>query len=197
MKYQIKTKALSLFLTQGFKTVTMEIIAKNLSISKKTLYKYFENKEILVQETAELLSGQIFASIQLIKSMNHNAIEENFEVKKMFRKILKTVDPVSILEFKVYYPEIYRNFASRENKRYNIHFRENITNGIKQNLYRNDMKVDTYVNFYYNLLFHIKENTSSQKEFYDLEIELLEYNLRSMATSLGVIELEKQLAKIL
>lgn len=193
MKDQIKTKALELFLTQGFKTVTTEVIAKNLAISKKTLYKYFENKDVLVRESAELLSEQIYNSIRQIKSKNHNAIEENFEVKKMFRKILKTVDPLSIIEFKIYYPEIYSNLASRENKRYNTHFRENIKKGIGQKLYRSDMNIDTYVNFYHKLLFHIKENSNSKKEFYRLEIELLDYHIRSMATPDGVKELEKQL----
>ena len=48
MKENIITKASELFLTLGFKSVTMDDIANEMGISKKTIYKYFNNKEILV-----------------------------------------------------------------------------------------------------------------------------------------------------
>jgi hypothetical protein len=43
-------------------------------------------------------------------------------------------------------------------------FRQNILKGIQNGLYRPDLDVDTYVKFYYILIFNINENTSSEKE---------------------------------
>jgi TetR/AcrR family transcriptional regulator, biofilm operon repressor len=49
MKDKITSKATELFLKLGFKSVTMDDIAGEMCISKKTIYKYFCNKELLIQ----------------------------------------------------------------------------------------------------------------------------------------------------
>ena len=53
--------------------------------------------------------------------------------------------------------------------------------------------MNTYVEFYYTLIFSINGNVSSEKEASDLELQALEYHTRAMATAEGIIELEKQL----
>jgi hypothetical protein len=71
-------------------------------------------------------------------------------------------------------------------------FRKNIEQGIAQKLYREDINIESYVTFYFNLIFSIKESTSSEEESQKLE-EILEYHTRAMATAAGIIELEKHL----
>jgi hypothetical protein len=60
-------------------------------------------------------------------------------------------------------------------------------------LYRKDINIDYYVQFYYILIFHIKENIDSEIEAQKIELAALEYHTRAMATDEGVEELEKQL----
>jgi hypothetical protein len=43
-------------------------------------------------------------------------------------------------------------------------FLENIEQGIAQKLYREDINIESYVTFYFNLIFSIKESTSSEEE---------------------------------
>ena len=76
-------------------------------------------------------------------------------------------------------------------------FRENIEKGIREKLYREDLNKEVYVKFYYTLIFHINENTVSEKEAQKMELEALEYHTRAMATPEGITELEKQLKKII
>ena len=49
MKEKIIKKATDMFLKLGFKSVTMDDIACEMCISKKTIYKYFSNKEKLIE----------------------------------------------------------------------------------------------------------------------------------------------------
>jgi hypothetical protein len=84
----------------------------------------------------------------------------------------------------------------REINECNICFRQNIEKGIEQGLYRKELDIETYVSFYYTLIFSINGNTSSEKESLRLELEALEYHTRAMATTEGIIELEKQLQNI-
>ena len=48
MKQQILVKATEMFLTLGFKSITMDEIAAELGISKKTIYQHYKNKSDLV-----------------------------------------------------------------------------------------------------------------------------------------------------
>jgi hypothetical protein len=81
----------------------------------------------------------------------------------------------------------------REVKEFNIVLKNNIERGIEQGLYRATINIENYTTFYYNLIFSIKGSTSSEKESQKLELAILEYHTRAMATTEGLIELEKHL----
>ena len=196
MKDKIIAKATGLFLKLGFKSVTMDDIACEMCISKKTIYKYFCNKEILIEESTEMVHQQVHHVIDTIVAKNHNAIEENFEIREMFRDMFKSSEASPLYQLKKHYPEIYHNVMTREINECQTWFRQNIEKGIEQNLYREDLNIELYVQFYYTLIFHINANTSSEKEAQKIELEALEYHTRAMATAAGIIELEKQLKKI-
>jgi len=193
MKEKIISKASEMFLKLGFKSVTMDDIAGEMCISKKTIYKYFCNKEILIEESTETVHKEIHQIIETIISKEYNAIEENFEIRKMFKEMFKAIDNSPIFQLKKHYPEIYETVMAREINECNTTFERNIKKGIQQGLYRAQINVENYVQFYYHLVFTIKENTSSEKEGQKIELEVLEYHTRAMATATGIIELEKQL----
>lgn len=196
MKEKIISKASELFLKLGFKSVTMDDIAGEMCISKKTIYKYFCNKEVLIEESTSLVHTQVHQIIDSIVAKNHNAIHENFEIREMFCEMFKNnIDSSPIYQLKKHYPEIYHNIMSQEIDLCSQWFRDNIAKGIEQKLYRADLNVEVYVKFYYILIFHINENTVSEKEAQSIELEALEYHTRAMATAEGIVELEKQLKK--
>ena len=195
MKDKIITKASDLFLKLGFKSVTMDDIAGEMCISKKTMYKYFCNKEILIEESTEMVHKTVHEVINTIVAKDHNAIEENFEIRKIFKEMFQIADTSPLYQLKKHYPEIYQKVMSRELQECSMCFTHNIEKGIQQDLYRNDLDIDVYVKFYYSLIFNIKENTVSEKESTKLELQALEYHTRAMATPKGIAELEKQLLK--
>ena len=94
---------------------------------------------------------------------------------------------------KKHYPEIYDRVTSREIEECDTIFNQNIVKGIKQGLYRKEINITNYVKFYYTLVFSIKEKISSEKEGQKIELDILEYHTRAMATASGINELEKQL----
>jgi AcrR family transcriptional regulator len=195
MKDKIISKASDLFLKLGFKSVTMDDIAGEMCISKKTIYKYFCNKEILIEESTELVHKTVHGVINTIVAKNHNAIEENFEIRKMFKEMFQIADTSPLYQLKKHYPEIYHKVMNREFDECSLCFKQNIEKGIEQELYRKDLNIDVYVKFYYSLIFSIKENTVSEKEATKLELEALQYHTRAMSTAKGIVELEKQLLK--
>ncbi|MDL2141147.1 MULTISPECIES: TetR/AcrR family transcriptional regulator [Flavobacterium] len=197
MKEKIIAKASELFLKLGFKSVTMDDIAGEMCISKKTIYKYFCNKEVLIEESTSLVHKQVHEIIDTIVAKNYNSIHENFEIREMFRDMFKNnIDTSPIYQLKKHYPDIYQNILCQEIDLCSHWFRKNIEKGISEGLYREDLNVDVYVKFYYTLIFHINETTVSESEAQKIELEALEYHTRAMATEKGIVELEKQLKKI-
>ncbi|MDI1304596.1 MAG: TetR/AcrR family transcriptional regulator [bacterium] len=196
MKEKIISKASDMFLKLGFKSITMDDIAGEMCISKKTIYKYFCNKEILIEETTEAIHKEIHEIIDNIITKNHNAIQENFEIRKMFKEMFKSSDNSPIYQLRKHYPEIYDKVMQREISECNNLFQQNIEKGIEQGLYRENINIQSYTKFYYSLVFSIKESTSSEQESQKIELEILEYHTRAMATPEGLIELEKNLSNL-
>lgn len=195
MREKIISKASDLFLKLGFKSVTMDDIAGEMCISKKTIYKYFCNKEVLIEESTEMVHKTVHDVINITVAKGYNAIEENFEIRKMFKEMFQATDTSPLYQLKKHYPEIYQKVMNRELNECNMCFKQNIEKGIAQDLYRKNLNVDAYVKFYYSLIFSIKENTISERESTKLELQALEYHTRAMATPKGIVELEKQLLK--
>ncbi|SHO72261.1 TetR/AcrR family transcriptional regulator [Flavobacterium cucumis] len=193
MKDRILQKAKEMFLKLGFKSITMDDIACEMCISKKTIYKYFSNKDILIEESIQVVHHEIDETINKIVAQNFNAIEENFEVKRMFKEMFKTAESSPIYQLKKHYPEIYDKVVNMQIEICIKCFSDNILKGINEGLYRQNLDIDNYVKFYYTLIFNINENTMLEKDAQELELKALEYHIRAMATLEGIAELEKQL----
>ena len=193
MKEKIINKAKDMFLRLGFKSITMDDIAAEMCISKKTIYKYFANKELLIHESTQLLHKEVHEIITEIISRDYNAIEENFQIRKMFSDLFKSTDTSPIYQLKKHYPEVYEKSLEYQVHECESCFKQNIEKGISQGLYRKDINIDVYVKLYYALIFTINENTRSEREAAALEMQALEYHTRAMATEKGIAELEKNL----
>jgi AcrR family transcriptional regulator len=193
MKEKIVNTAKEMFLKLGFKSITMDDIACEMCISKKTIYKYFSNKELLIEESTQLVHTEVKETIDNIVAKNFNAIEENFQIRRMFKEMFKYSETSPIYQLKRHYPEVYQKVVGYQIEICEGCFRDNILKGISEGLYRENIDVENYVKFYYTLIFSISENTALEKEANNLEQIALEYHIRAMATLTGIMELEKQL----
>ena len=136
MKDRIINKAKEMFLRLGFKSITMDDIACEMCISKKTIYKYFSNKEVLIEEGTEMIKQKIHSLMDEVISKNFNAIKENFEIRKMFKEMFQAVDHSPAFQLKKHYPEIYEKMMQDEIKECESVFTQNVQKGIAEGLYR-------------------------------------------------------------
>ncbi|REH56653.1 TetR family transcriptional regulator [Tenacibaculum gallaicum] len=199
MRDKIINKAGEMFLTLGFKSTTMDDIAKELGMSKKTLYKYFSNKTALVDASTESVHNTISETIDRVKSQNYNAVEEEFAVKAIFKEMFKNAKTSPMYQLKKYYPETYTKLVEREVCMFRDCNVDNLKKGVEQGLYRANIKGELLVNFYFTLVFGVFESelySNDMQEVMEIEYEILEYHIRAIATQKGVEELERQLRKI-
>ena len=196
MKENILHKAAEMFLSYGFKSVTMDDIATEMSVSKKTLYKYFSNKVELVEASVGTVQETIDKAILDVKNKKLNAIEEEFAVKAIFKEMFKKAKNSPMFQLKKYYPETFQRLKEREVCVFEDCNLDNLINGKIQGLYRKEINNKLIAKFYFTLIFEIFENEAHGKnmqELMKLEYKVLEYHIRAIATPKGVKELEKQL----
>jgi hypothetical protein len=196
LKEKIIIKATEMFFKLGFKSVTMDDISAKLGISKKTLYKYFSNKEELIEAGCDYIHVIIHKKFEDIIQLGKNAIEENFIVREMFDEMFKTDGDAPLYQLKKHYPFIYDKIRERESHQCKSFFHQNLEKGIKQGLYCKEINIEQTVLFYYLLIFGINEHYESEKEVNKNELGALKYHTKSIATAEGLKELEYQLSKL-
>ena len=97
-----------LFLEHGYWNVRVDDIAKELKISKKTLYVYFENKKEIIWEVIQNKFETIQSIAEISEETNENAIRALFTIFSKFYSYLGVEqDRKNLEELQRYYPEIY------------------------------------------------------------------------------------------
>jgi AcrR family transcriptional regulator len=196
MREKILHQAVEMFLNLGFKSVTMDDIAKALGVSKKTIYAHFGNKTDLVNEVTNHLFDNICGGIDCIKGQQENPIKELFEIKKFVMAHLKDEKSSPEYQLKKYYPQIYHSLKAKQFDVMQNSFIDNLKKGVQTQLYRDTIDFDFIARIYFNGMVSIKDKDLFPLHNYSMNTLMnyyLEYHLRGICTEKGIQELEKQL----
>jgi len=189
MKEKILQKASDLFLNLGFKSVTMDDIASEMGISKKTIYSHFSTKLKLVHASTFYVLDKINAGICDICSGELDPIEEVFTIKSLIMDQLKDEKSSPHYQLQKYYPRIFKLLKDKQFESVNECVKHNLERGIDQGIYRKEIDLDIITRFYLNgnsgllnyELFPINRFSTSR-----LKDTFLEYHIRAIATDKGL-----------
>lgn len=188
MKEKILHKATEMFLNLGFKSVTMDDIANEMGISKKTIYTHYKNKTQLVEATTFSLFDTICAGIDSICEVAPNPIEELYHIKKFVMEHLKNEKSSPQYQLKKYYPKIYAALRGKQFEVMHESVKENLEKGITQGLFRKNMNVDFVARMYFNGMTGIKDTDLFPQTIFSMNQLMenyLEYHLRAIVTPKG------------
>jgi AcrR family transcriptional regulator len=194
MKEKIIQKATELFINLGFKSVTMDDIANEMGISKKTIYTHFSHKTDLVRETTMTVFNHITRGIDCICDLNKNPIEELYEIKKFVMLQLKDEKSSPQFQLQKYYPEVHATFREKHFEKMYDCTMKNLQRGVEQGEYRDNIDIEFVSRIYFIGVNGIKdESVFPLLEFpkWHLIEKYLEYHLRSIVTKQGLITLNK------
>lgn len=176
----------------------MDDIAREMSISKKTIYEIFENKSILIEKCIEGLFLETMQRIMDIRSTQIDPIQELFEAKKNVLQLMDRTSQSARFQLQKYYPDIHSSLEQKKLEILGGVFQESIQTGIKDGLFRPDIDVDFVTRVYFNGIsgFH-NIHLFPEKQF-DLNYcfaSFIEYHLRAICTPKGIDLLEKYKSK--
>lgn len=194
MKDKILQKATDMFLSLGYKSVTMDDISKDLGISKKTIYTHFSNKTDLVKESTHQLFEQVEGGINSICSRGLNAIEELYEIKQLVMNRLKDEESSPIYQLQKFFPDIHLDLKNKQLQAVNDCIITNIERGIASGSYRKDINHKFIARMYYVGIMGIKDEEIFPRELFkqkELMEYVLDYHIRAIATPQGIEILNK------
>lgn len=126
----------------GIRSVSMDDIANNLGMSKKTLYQYFADKDELVEAVVEGHINQVEGDCMACRSGASDAIHEIFLTMEHIMQEFNNMNPMLVYDLEKFHFKAYQRFREYKDKFLLQIIRHNIEWGIKDELYRADLNVD-------------------------------------------------------
>ncbi len=128
-----------LYRRYGIKSMTMDDVAKQLGISKKTIYEFFSDKEDLVKQVLLFEHEHDCGFLKTIEGKELNAIEELFEVYKFINSMFREFNPSMEYDIRKYYPGLFQKIKEIRRKRMFESVYHNLNKGKKEGLYRKEL----------------------------------------------------------
>ncbi len=199
LKESILKKAEILFFKYGVKSVTMDDIARELGMSKKTLYQFFENKIDMLSQMTDHQMVQDRLALASLKGHSKNALEELLGfARHALKEISKFTSPTIIFDLQKYYPEIWKKFEDFQDEIIYKFVKENIDRGISESLYRDDLDADIIAKLYVTKTMCVIDEDMFPTRQYD-KVKLFKqyfyYHIRGIATTKGLKLLEKYISE--
>ncbi|WP_430467308.1 TetR/AcrR family transcriptional regulator [Winogradskyella ouciana] len=198
MREKIIDKSQELFLNFGFKSVTMDDIASEMGISKKTIYVHFPNKTKLVEATTLHMFETISYGIDCIFALEKNPIEEIFDIKQFVMEHLKNEKSSPQYQLQKYYPKIFATLKSKQFEVMQECVTDNLKRGLEQGLYRDTINIDFISRIYFNGMVTLKDQELFPLKTFSMNTLMeyyLEYHLRGICTTKGVKILNQFISK--
>lgn len=188
-----------LFQKFGIRSISMDDIARELGVSKKTLYQHVSSKADLIEKGFEKNQCDFKIVIQELSNKNLNAIDELLEVSIMVNDKFKNFNPSNIFDLQKYYPDIFKKHVQHEKQFAFEMIFNNLEKGKKQGFYRQDQDSELITGLYIQKIQSIHdEEFLNQANFSMAKIfeVMFENHIRGISNSVGIAYFEQRKQQI-
>lgn len=185
-----------LYQKYGIKSVSMDDVARELGISKKTLYEFFTDKTDLVAKMLDFQISKIRSVFEGEKDDKNNAIDHLLEISHIITAFLKNFSPTIHYDLQKYYPTVFKSLFEYKRVYMLASVKSNIERGIKEGLYRSDLNPDLIAQIYVNRIEASLDAdflTTHEYSTNELFSEMFTYHIRGIASKQGMEYFEKQI----
>jgi TetR/AcrR family transcriptional regulator, cholesterol catabolism regulator len=184
----ILDQAEKLFLRFGIKSLTMDDIANELKMSKKTLYQFVSDKQDLVAKTMQNYCRTDKEIVLEICGNSKNAIDELLDIIKYVKQRLSVFHPSIMYDLEKYYPEAWDSLHKHQKEFIYDIVRDNIMRGKNEDLYKTDVNEEIIARIYANRLdvtLDRMDKVMGKYDFITIYTEMMKYHIRGIASDKG------------
>ena len=191
--------AAELYKKFGIKSVTMDDVARECMISKKTLYKYVNDKIDLLNQAFRLEFSIQIKKFSAIYDKNLNAVEEVFEIHKNLINMLKTHNPAIEYDMHKYYPVVHKKLNEKKSMHVYQMMIQNLKKGIAEGLYYNDIDIELIAK--QRVIFQVQKIENSIVSFKEFTKphamkQMFIYHLRAICSPKGIKILNQKIKEL-
>lgn len=194
IKQKFINEAEDLFMRYGFKSITMDDIARELGVSKKTLYQYFTDKNDLVNQVVESHLNTEIAFCDEVAQTQKDPIAYLLAISDNFGKESKQINPAVLFDLRKYFKEAWDKIHQYSQEFIYNQILNNLIVGKEKGLYRAELNEKIIAQYYVNMMqFMVNPENYSKDErnINSVYNELLRYHLHGILTDKGLKQLEK------
>jgi AcrR family transcriptional regulator len=187
-KERILVKSHELFNRYGIRSVSMDDIATQLGMSKKTLYQYYADKDELVNEVFNTVLDANRAQCRECTQKGENAIHEVFLSFDMVEEMLTNMNPALLFDMQKYHPTAFKKFQEFRNSFLFRLIKTNLERGITEELYRPEIDIDLLSRYrVYSVLLSFDPEVfpNAKNQLVYVEQQLMEHFLFGIASAKG------------
>lgn len=191
---RIQVKAYELFMRYGIRSVSMDEIAGQLGISKKTIYQYYADKDELVDAVVGLEVGDMQRDCTRCGELARDAVHEIFLTLQQIIEQFRTLNPVVLYDLEKFHHSAFRKFMKYKNEFLLGVISNNLERGIREGLYRPDINVDIIARFRLESMmigFNIDLFPPRKYNLVDVTSEIIEHYVYGLVTAKGHRMIEK------
>ncbi len=139
LRERILTEADELFCKFGVKRITMDDVAKQLGMSKKTIYQHFKDKNELVYVLMQTKLDIQMESMDAQAVLAANAVQEVFLVVTHLQEMLSKMNPMLFYDLQKYHPEVWTLFKNFRYSYMKECLLKNLKWGVEEGLFRDNL----------------------------------------------------------
>jgi AcrR family transcriptional regulator len=145
-------KVVDLFIDNGAKTLTMDDIAKQFGMSKKTLYQRYANKEALLEDVLQFKLKEVIEKLNELDIRIENAVDRMFCRDEQIEKAAQSNNSILIRQLIKYYPAIFIRHMTEFCESFTEVLIHNIGRGRDQGYYRTDFDAKIYAKLFFQMV---------------------------------------------
>jgi len=195
----IISRVCDLYVKYGIRSLSMDDVARELGISKKTLYKYVSEKKNLVDNAMEYYHNKLEKEIDEIYNLypsTPNVIDILIHLSKVIINKINSLNPSIIYDLQKYYPTLWTEFMMRKRNYVYGRMIENLKLGIKQGFYRDDLNIDIIARTYViRMEYLIKDynyiSDNNKYKFDEIIKTVFLYHIRAISNEKGLEYIDK------
>ena len=188
-KRELVYKASEIYMRYGVKSMTMDEMARQLGVSKKTLYLHVKDKNDLVEQCMRMFHDQEQEQIAKIIAETENAIEQIWQISRIILSELQKVHPSIFFDLAKYHPSVTEMMQCHKDEFICGCIEDNLVNGIKQGFYRENLNPKVISGIYVRLIDIVMDASLSRQSNLkadEVYSEMFRYHIRGCATKKGI-----------
>lgn len=166
----------------------MDDIAKELGISKRTIYQHYTDKEAILKMVIEEELGSQQCEMEELGVITDNPIDQMIQATDQMRTAMAQMNPALLYDLKKYYPDSWGLFQSYKYEFIMKGIRDNLMNGIATGFYRPDLNVDVLARLRieeFEIAFDPNIFPPDKFHMMDVQMQFVHHFLRGIMTEQG------------